>query len=640
MPDLYLDQLELRFVIQGWERAKANRGVSGGPLAIAGRRYERGVGTHTVSTLDLVLDGQAEHFRAEVGVDDAVGARGQGRARFRIEVDGRMVADSGVRSGGETAVVLEAELRGARRMRLIADAPGDNTHHGHANWADARIQYAGAEPRIEPPERGEPIAALPPPDPAPRFFAQPVLGARPGRWLNYRIPCLGAEDTVFECDDLPSGLSLDAERGILSGFAPGFGCWPIPVRARNASGAAATTLLLRVGSQALAPLPPLGWCSWNAYGADVTQADVEANHRALVAHGLDRYGYRWLNIDDGWQGQRRADTVIPWALQPNEKFPDLPALTREIHASGLLAGIYSVPGLYSPQGLAGGSSEHPDGSNATPFEHGQPRPIGAHQFFQQDVQQWAAWGFDWLKLDNGPPPWVIRAFSAAMEEAGRDFVFSLSARIPLETLAEVRGLPQLWRTTGDLIDTWPSVRAKLWSQLAYVGQGGPGGWNDCDMLVVGEVGPGWNAERQPSRLSWREQALHIGMWSFLASPLLLGCDLTRLDAPTRDLLTRPGLVALNQDPLGAPAVPLEVDRERGLMRWIRPLADGGLALAMVNLGDEQAELSCDLAGLGRSHQDRVTDCWTECAVETDAGRVCAVLAPHAHRLYRVWPGKP
>lgn len=632
MPRIGLDEGDLSQVIQGWETAKANRAVTGRPLQIAGRRFERGVGTHTVSQIRVELDGAAEHFTALVGVDDAVGSLGQGAARFLLVVDGRPVADSGVRRGGEAAIELQADLRGAQQLQLLAEAPDDLTHHGHADWAEAFITYTGAPPRLVAPDRGEPPPPLPPPGPAPRFICPPVLGARPGRPVRFRIPCLGAAAT-FTCPELPDGLQLDTATGIITGTAPRAGHWVLPLRARNADGEAATELILRCDDRALAPTPPMGWCSWNAYGAAVTQADIAANHRALVAGGLHRYGYRHVNIDDGWQGERPADAPVPRALQPNADFPDLPGLVEAIHADGCLAGIYSVAVIHSPQGLLGGSGEHPDGTSTTPFKHGEPRPIGPHRFFREDLRQWAAWGFDMVKVDCQPPPWVIREWVEEMAAVGRDLVISLSANIPQTQLAEQRGLAQLWRTTGDLIDTWPSVRGKLWSQLGCLGQGGPGGWNDADMLVVGAVGPGWNAPRQPSRLTWREQALHIGLWNFLASPLLIGCDLTQLDATTRDLLTRPGLIALNQDPLGAPALPVAVDRERGFMQWLRPLADGG-AVALVNTGEELIEGTCDLTALGMPVHAGLIDCWDEQMLEHDRGRVAYRLAPHDHRIWR------
>jgi alpha-galactosidase len=628
MPSIDLDTLELGLVIQGWETAKAGRSVTGGPLSIGGRVFASGIGTHTVGTIDFELDGRAVGFTAQAGVDDAVGARGLGRVRFLVQLDGRTVFDSGIRTGGQAAVPITVDLAGGRRLRLLAEAPDDNTHHGHADWAEARIAYTGAPPRLVGPARGTP-PTFPDADPRPRFLGGLRVGARPGRPVIHRLACIGAGELHFTAGELPGDLTLDPD-GVLRGRAPADGAWRIPVTARNAYGTTSAVLHLTVGNDALAPLPPMGWNSWNGYGDAVTQADLAANHRALMAQGLHRHGYRYLTIDDGWQGGRTGG-AIPRALQPNAKFPDLAGLTAALHSDGCLAGIYSVACTFSPQGRCGGSGDRPDGTSISPFVHGEGRPVGPYTFFAEDAAQWVAWDFDFVKLDCRPPPAAVRAIAAAILDRGRDLVISLSAGIPLADLPAYRGHAQMWRTTGDLIDTWPSVRNKLRAQLAFVGAGGPGGWNDADMLVVGETGPGWNTARQPSRLSWREQALHLGMWSFLAAPLFLGCDLTRLDAGTRALLTRPGLIDLNQDPLGAAARCELDDPETGLMRWTRPLAGGDLAMALVNLGEEPREVAVDLADHAGT---TAIDCWTGEPVALDRQRLACRLEAHDHRLVR------
>lgn len=634
VPDCRVADLAIHHIIQGWETAKRDRSVTGGPLQIAGRRYDHGIGTHTVSCADIRLDGQASRFTTQVGVDDAVGQEGLGAARFLVLVDGQLRADSGICRGGEPAQELSVTLTGARSLRLLAEAPDDLTHHGHADWCDATIDYAGAPPELVAPDRGEAIPPLER-DPRPRLLGGLRWLARPGRPIVYQIPCCG-ENLQVVCDDLPTGLTLEATTGVLRGQITTPGLYRIPLQVTNSHGSTTGLLRLEIADRAGAPLPPMGWNSWNAYGWHIDAATIQANARALVAHGLHRYGYRYCNIDDGWQGTRRADTAIPWALQANDGFADLPGLVAEIHAAGCLVGIYSVACTYSPQGLMGGSGDRPDGTSTAPFQHGRTRPIGSHTFFAEDVRQWMDWDIDFVKWDVGPPPAVFATCARTIAEGPRDLVLSYSANIPLTRLPEYRGLVQLWRTTGDLIDTWPSVRNKLYSQVRFAGQGGPDGWSDCDMLVVGVVGPGWNGEPQPSRLSWREQALHIGLWNFLASPLLIGCDLTRLDASTRDLLTRPGLIELNQDGLGAPATPVLVDRTSGRMLWTRPLENSDLALALVNLGEEDLLFTIDPADFGRGPLAGISDCWTEERVDLPQdGKLAIRLAPHDHRIYRL-----
>lgn len=634
MPLAHLDGLDLAHALQGWESPRRNRGVTGAPLSVAGRGFARGIGTHTVGWLGIDCAGAASRFSALVGIDDAVGAQGWGAARFLVLGDGRVLADSGVVRGGQPAVPLHADLRGVHLLELVADAPADHTHHGHADWCDPVIVWEGTAPRSVPRPRGEPVRRGPAPDPRPRFVAGHLAGARPGAPFLYTIPCLG-DDLRFAAEGLPDGLALDAGRGVIAGIAPSAGRHPVRLSARNRHGQATRVLTICAGEAA--PVPPMGWSSWNCCHAAIDAERIRANARALVANGLHRVGYHRINTDDGWQGERRPDSAIPLALQANAGFPDPAALAGDIHALGLLAGIYHVPTVHSPQGLAGGSADHADGRIDAPFAHGAHSPVGAHAFWDRDIAQFAAWGFDYLKVDNGPSPEVVAAMAAAVAASGRDITLSLSAGMPRDRIESYRGHAQLWRTTGDLIDTWFSLRNKLRSQVAWQGVGRPGGWNDPDMLVVGEVGPGWNAPLQPSRLAYEEQYLHVGMWAFLAAPLIIGGDLTRLDPFTRDLLANPAVIELDQDPLGAPPVLIDQDGERGTMRWRRDLAGGARCLALVDLGDEARELGATAAECSAAPGWRASDVWTG----EDLGRVGAglrVAVPaRGHRLVRLDP---
>jgi alpha-galactosidase len=635
MAQIHLDELDLSPAIQGWESPKPRRCVTGGPLRVAGQTYERGVGTHSVGYLALALDGRTIRLQAAVGVDDAVGERGLGAVHFIIRGDGRVLFDSGVRRGGEAAVAVDIDLTGVRLLELLADAPRDITHHGHADWCTVLFTYAGATPTTVVTPRGPTPVPLPQPA-APRFVAGHVWGVRPGRPIIWRIPVIGAEPLGLAAEGLPPGVVLDAETRCLRGYAPAVGSYDIRLTARNAHGSAERVLRLSVGARHCLT-PPMGWNSWNAYGPSITQDIVEAEAAALVSHGLDAYGYRYANIDDGWQGVRHGDSAIPWAMQSNERFPDLAGYAARRHAAGQLAGIYSVPSLHSPQGLMGGSGEHPDGSSSRPFVHGDHEPTGAYRFFSEDIAQFAAWGFDYLKLDCQPSPAEVAAYAAAIRRSGRDIVFSLSAGMPRTRIEAYVNHANAWRTTGDLIDTWFAVRNKLKAQTLWAGIGGPGNWNDPDMLVIGETGPGWNAAPGPTRLTWAEQRLHVGLWAFFAAPLLIGARLGRLDEGTKALLTSPGIIELDQDPLGAPAQLIGYDRERGLLRLRRPLSGGRVAVALVNLADSPQSAALNANDTGLDGDWRLSDPWDEQELHHGAPAWQEELPAHGHRLLVLSP---
>jgi alpha-galactosidase len=140
----------------------------------------------------------------------------------------------------------------------------------------------------------------------------------------------------------------------------------------------------------------------------------------------------------------------------------------------------------------------------------------------------------------------------------------------------------LWRTTGDIVDSWSSMSRIGFGQDKCSPYAGPGHWNDPDMLVVGQVG--WGPDLHKSRLTPDEQYTHISLWSLLASPLLLGCDLTQIDKFTLNLLTNIEVLAVNQDPLGQQAT--KVLDENGGQIWVKKLFDGSIAVGLFNVGDD------------------------------------------------------
>jgi alpha-galactosidase len=170
---------------------------------------------------------------------------------------------------------------------------------------------------------------------------------------------------------------------------------------------------------------------------------------------------------------------------------------------------------------------------------------------------------------------------AALNSVQRDIVYSL-CQYGMDNVWEwgdsVGG--NCWRTTGDITDTWESMSGIGFRQDGHEAYAGPGHWNDPDMLVVGWVG--WGPSLHPTRLSAHEQITHITLWSLLCSPLLIGCDMTRLDEFTLSLLTNDEVLAVNQDPLGKQAARIKNDGDVEV--WAKPMEDGSLAVGLFNRG--------------------------------------------------------
>ena len=225
-----------------------------------------------------------------------------------------------------------------------------------------------------------------------------------------------------------------------------------------------------------------------------------------------------------------------------------------------------------------------------------------------DAKQFAAWGIDYLKYDWNPieVP-AVKRMRAALRASGRDIVYSLSNTAPLAGAADWAKLANCWRTTGDIQDSWRSVAGIGFEQDPWKTFAGPGRWNDSDMLVVGHVG--WGTPH-PSKLTPDEQYTHISLWCLLSSPLLLGCDMTKLDDFTVALLSNDEVLAVNQDPLGRQAGLLAKDKYTQV--WAKDLAGGGKAVGLFNLDDfEPHAVTVKWSDLNIQGKRVVRDLWRQ-----------------------------
>jgi alpha-galactosidase len=498
-------------------------------------------------------------------------------------------------------------------------------------------QGAAPAPPTQAPEATAAAILTPPSPPTPRINGPRIFGVRPGDPFLFSIPASGSRPMRFSAADLPPGLALDPATGRITGALGSPGEFTVTLRAENALGADERPLRI-VAGQAIALTPPLGWNSWNCWGKEVSQEKVLRSARAMVAAGLDQHGWAYINIDDGWQGLR---TGAQGALEPNGKFPDMAALADAIHAMGLKFGIYSTPWTKSYAGFLGGSSENPDGRAGASFPVAAPRngsmlpyAMGRYGFAARDARQWAAWGVDYLKYDWGPVDVADTAvMAAALRATGRDIVLSLSNNGAGNILGIVDGLAPLaqsWRTTNDINDTWSRVVAIGFSQGPWAPHQSPGHYNDADMLVVGHVG--WGVPH-PTRLTPDEQYTHISLWCLLGTPLLIGCDLEKLDPFTIGLLTNDEVLAVDQDALCRPATRVSGDGD--LQVYAKPLEDGSWAVGLFNLGPNEATVTARWQDLGAPGPKLVRDLWRQRDVGTFGGGYGARVAPHGVVLLRV-----
>ncbi len=662
---VWLDQADLGVMKCGWSTPKAGKSVDGNPLSIGGKTFERGVGTHALSTFLLNVDGNAMMFVASVGVDDETRNKAAS-VEFFVLGDRKVLWQSGRMTHGDAAKRVVVDLSGVKKLGLLVTDAGDGINYDHADWADARIEgdpdlTAALLTADAPAPVREPYILTPVASPPPLINGASLFGARPGHPILYTIPATGTRPMTFSADNLPAGLTLDAASGRISGMLQFPGEHRVTLTATNSLGAA-TRILKIVAGKDISLTPPLGWNSWNCWGGSVSAEKVLSSARAMADKGLRDHGWNYINIDDGWQGVRGGEFN---GIQGNGKFPDMKGLADSVHALGLKVGIYSTPWKGSYEGHIGSSGDNADGTydwiaageanedfRHTDYEKGRNRgwEFGEHSFAVNDARQWAAWGFDYLKYDWNPNDVPhVREMADALRASGRDIALSLSNSAPFESAAELSALSQCWRTTGDIRDTWESMSRIGFSQDRWRPYARPGHWNDPDMLVVGLVG--WGPQLRQTQLLPDEQYTHISLWSLLAAPLLLGNDLARLDDFTLGLLTNDEVLEVNQDPLGKQGALLR--REGGREIWVREMEDGSKAVGLFYPanefsdpagyfgwdGDGPVEISVTAAELGFGGKLRVRDLWRQKDLETPSGGFTATVPHHGVVLVRVWEVK-
>jgi alpha-galactosidase len=584
---LWLDELDLSAMDAGWGTPNTNLSVEGNPLKIAGRTFTRGVGTHAVSTILLHLDEKGKRFRASVGVDDEVGT-GPASVEFFLLGDKAVLWHSGVMKKNDSARTVDVNIEHIKLLGLLVTDAGDGIDYDHADWCDAKIDLTEMVPgkNLTAAANRTPYILTPPSPETPEIHGAKIFGVRSGNPFLYTIAASGKRPMAFSADNLPDGLTLDPVSGKITGSLRKEGEYVVTFHAKNETGG--TTREFRiVAGKTICLTPPMGWNSWNCWAEAVDDAKVRAAADAMVSSGLIQHGWTYINIDDCWMIKPNSTDSLTTGeardpngrINSNRKFPDMKALSDYVHQNGLKLGIYSSPGPLTCAGYT-----------------------ACYGYEIQDAARFGEWGIDYLKYDwcsydkiaknkelieLEKPYFVMRD---ALDHVSRDIVYSLcqyGMGNVWEWGTDVGG--NCWRTTGDITDAWSSMAGIGFKQAGHARYAKPGHWNDPDMLVVGNVG--WGPSLHPTRLSPDEQYTHISLWSLLAAPLLIGCDLSHLDDFTKNLLTNDEVIDINQDPLGKQAI--RVSNTGGVQIWVKDLEDGSKAVGLFNVGLTEVKLPED-----------------------------------------------
>lgn len=488
----------------------------------------------------------------------------------------------------------------------------------------------------------------PPSAESPKINGAKIFGVRPGSEFLYTIPATGRRPMQFGAERLPKGLKVDRSTGRITGKIMRPGEYEVTLTAKNALGESNRRFRIVAGDK-IALTPPMGWNSWNCWGDAVSQDKVLSSAKAMVEKGLVNYGWQYINIDDGWQALRGGKYN---AVQPNIKFPNMKALSDEVHRMGLKIGIYSGPWVGTYAGHVGAYSDNADGTynwvkqgKHNEFfrfvdpekkeKHGINYHHGKYSFVKNDVQQWMDWGVDYLKYDWNPNDvYHVKEMMDALRSHNRDVVYSLSNSAPYGDASQWEKMANSWRTTGDIRDTWERMCQLGFNQTKWAPFSGPGHWVDPDMLVVGMVG--WGPKLHYTRLTANEQYTHISLWCLLSSPLLIGCDMAQLDEFTISLLTNSEVIDVNQDPLGKFGMVVAENEETVV--YAKPLEDGSMAVGMFNRGNKVEKITVTWKTLGLRAEQTIRDLWRQKDIGKSDLEFSSDVDPHGVRLIKISPG--
>ncbi len=512
------------------------------------------------------------------------------------------------------------------------------------------------------------------PPAAPRIQPPFIVGAIPATLFLYTVPATGQAPLTFSATGLPSGLALGASSGTISGTAPAAGSYPIAVTVTNGAGSATATLTV-VSGTTLRPTPPLGWNSYDSFGASIKEAEVVQQAQALKTT-LQPFGWNQVVIDYRWYDPEDTLDSNGRYLPSLSKYPSatgangLKSVADQVHALGLGFGIHIMRGIprtavtaNSP--IAGSTFHATDAANVN-----DPCPWDSHMWgvngataagqawYDALFAQYAQWGIDFVKIDdmlNNTTKVYHQAEADAIRRSvnktGRAIVVSFSPGADDPTwlpssVANLNANAEMWRVVDDFWDfkaitDLPGVFTAVGTWQAAAGLAS-GHWPDADMLPLGYLGPRceWHASGETT-FTHNDQVTIMSLWSILPSPLIFGGNVQSLttDATTGPwtvaLLTNEEVLAVNQDALGTHAK--RIVQQGTTEVWARDLSGGRKAVALFNRGTQDATVAVSFAQLGVAGSPAVRDVWNRADVTGMTAGISVTVPYSAAFMYVLSP---
>lgn len=350
--------------------------------------------------------------------------------------------------------------------------------------------------------------------------------------------------------------------------------------------------------------PQMGWNSWNHFHCKINQSVVEQTADAFISLGLDKLGYKYINVDDCWARSRDDSGVI----QPDKAaFPDFQGMIDYVHNKGLLFGLYSDAGVDTCAG--------------------RPGSLGYEVI---DARTYAEWKVDYLKYDNcnsnnTRPEIRYPLMRDALNKTNQPIFYSMCEWGVDNPATWASSVGNSWRTTGDISDSWDSMIHIADANNKWADMAGPGGWNDPDMLEVGN-----------GQMTTAEYQAHMSLWCLMKAPLLIGCDLSSMSSETVRILTNPEVIAVNQDKLGVQGKKLVNGTSEV---WGGPLEGGNYVMVLLNRGISEIKVTGTWKdiGLHPTCLAMVRDLWNRKDIGVMTNGISANVPSHGANMYKISP---
>lgn len=409
---------------------------------------------------------------------------------------------------------------------------------------------------------------------------------------------------------------------------------------------------------------PMGWNSWDCYGAAVTEDIVRKNADFMAKH-LKKYGWEYITVDIQWyEPDVKTHEYTPFAklcideysrvIPAENRFPSsaggkgFAPLAEYVHSLGLKFGIHIMRGIprqavYERTKIKGTDKTAADIAKTdsicawnTDMYGVDPAKPGAKEYYDSIFELYASWGVDFIKCDDiarelPKEESELIMLSDSLKNCGRDMVLSLSPGPALLEKAELyKQVSNMWRITDDFWDNWQLLYNMFERCEKWAPHNGAGHWADADMLPIGYIKQDYSPDIT-TQFTKDEQVTMLTLWSIFRSPLIIGGEMTKFDDFTMSLLTNEGILKMHRNARHSHQVWRRKMNGSEIVLWTAADAEGGQYAALFNIGENAADISVPLTELEIYEAKDIAELWSNEAFHAD--NISADLAPHSAKAY-------